>query len=428
MLVTWISSLCKRLRIPVNCADSPSNCTFSLLSTHRDGPLQIGVSTSGKGCKLASRIRREIVSSLPPNLGQTCSLLGTLRTRLQSQDGVPTTLLSDGIDDDSEQSKSLNTLILDEEDYQTSKTRRMRWLTQICEYYPLSKLCQLSEKDISNLLEQYKLDEGYVSSGNEIAVPILPQRRGRITLVGSGPGDPELLTQAALRAINTADLVLADKLVPAEVLALIPRRTEVYIARKFPGNAERAQEELQSKGLAALQQGKKVIRLKQGDPYIFGRGGEEYLFFRQHGYEADVIPGLTSALTATALSNITATHRGVADQVLICTGTGRKGALPSPPEYVKSRTTVFLMALHRIEDLVSSLVGNGWPEDVPCAVVERASCKDQRVIRTRISDVAKAIEREGSRPPGLLVVGWGCNVLKEGKGEAWTVEEGCIST
>ena len=301
----------------------------------------------------------------------------------------------------------------------------MRWLTQICEYYPLSKLCQLSSADITNLLDQYRQDEGYISSSNEISVPILPPRRGQITLVGSGPGHPDLLTQAALRAINTADLVLADKLVPAEILALIPRRTEVYIARKFPGNAEKAQEELQSRGLTALHQGKRVMRLKQGDPYIFGRGGEEYLFFKSHGYEVDVIPGLTSALTATALAGITATHRGVADQVLICTGTGRRGALPQPPEYIKSRTAVFLMALHRVEDLVGSLVGAGWPDDIPCAVVERASCRDQRVIRTQIKDVAMAIEQEGSRPPGLLVVGWGCRVLKPAdETNKWTVEEG----
>lgn len=331
---------------------------------------------------------------------------------------------SSGIDDDAEQSKSLNTLILDEEDYQTSKTRRIRWLTQICEYYPLSKLCQLSSSDITNLLDQYRQDEGYESASSNISVPTLPQRRGHITLVGSGPGHPDLLTQAALRAINTADLILADKLVPAEILALIPRRTEVYIARKFPGNAERAQEELQLRGLTALRQGHHVIRLKQGDPYIFGRGGEEYLFFKAHGFEVSVIPGLTSALTATALAGVTATHRGVADQVLICTGTGRRGTLPTPPEYVKSRTTVFLMALHRIEDLVSSLVGAGWPDDIPCAVVERASCPDQRVIRTKIKDVARAVEREGSRPPGLLVVGWACHVLHSGIPEAWTVEEG----
>lgn len=340
--------------------------------------------------------------------------------RLQSQDGLP----SLGVDDDAEQSKDLNSLTLDEEDSQTSKTRRMRWLSQICEYYPLSKLAQLSTTDIVNLLDQYRQGDGYLSISSDTSVPIAPARKGSITLVGAGPGHPDLLTQAALHAINTADLVLADKLIPAEILALVPRRTELYIARKFPGNAERAQEELQSRGLAALSQGKRVIRLKQGDPYIFGRGGEEYLFFKNHGFDVSVIPGLTSALVATALTGITATHRSVADQVVICTGTGRRGTLPQPPEYSKSKTVIFLMALHRIEELVGSLVSVGWPDNMPCAVVERASCRDQRVIRTKIKDVARAIEREGSRPPGLLVVGWTCSVLQPDRKDEWTVEEG----
>jgi uroporphyrin-III C-methyltransferase len=356
-------------------------------------------------------------------LGETCNLLGDLRTRLQATDGVPFV----GVDDDSEQSKDFNSLILDEEDYQTAKTRRMRWLTQICEYYPLSKLVQLSSQDITNLLDQYRQDEGYVSSGSskEISLPVLPTKKGTITLVGSGPGHPDLLTQAAVRAINTADLVLADKLIPSEILELIPRRTEVYIARKFPGNAEKAQEELQSRGLTALREGKRVIRLKQGDPYIFGRGGEEVLFFQQHNFPVTVIPGLTSALTATALAGITATHRGVSDQVIICTGTGRRGALPELPSYGKTKTVVILMALHRIEELVRGLEAGGWTGGVPCAVVERASCKDQRVIRTRIGDVVRAVEREGSRPPGLLVVGWACNVLRGAVAEGeWSVEEG----
>jgi uroporphyrin-III C-methyltransferase len=332
-----------------------------------------------------------------------------------------------GADDDSEHSKDLNGLILDEEDFQIAKTRRMRWLTQICEYYPLSKLVQLSPQDMNNLLDQYRQDEGYISSGSsqDISLPVLPTKKGSITLVGSGPGHPELLTQAAVRAINTADLVLADKLIPSEILDLIPRRTEVYIARKFPGNAEKAQEELQSRGLHALREGKQVIRLKQGDPYIFGRGGEEVLFFQKHNFPVTVIPGLTSALTATALAGITATHRGVADQVVICTGTGRKGALPELPTYSKSKTVVFLMALHRIEELMKGLLEEGWGWEVPCAVVERASCKDQRVIRTRIGDVVRAVEREGSRPPGLLVVGWACTVLRAPLAEGeWTVEEG----
>jgi len=285
---------------------------------------------------------------------------------------------------------------------------------------------QLSSADITNLLDQYKQDEGYVNAGSsDLSMPILPNRKGLITLVGAGPGHPDLLTQAAIRAIHTADLVLADKLVPAEVLALIPRRTEVYIARKFPGNGEKAQEELQSHALTALRQGKRVIRLKQGDPYIFGRGGEEYFFFKEQGFPVSVIPGLTSALTATALAGIPATHRSVADQVIICTGTGRKGTLPKPPEYSPLKTVVFLMALHRIEELVLVLKEAGWGEKLPCVVVERASCKDQRVIRSLLGNVVSAIESVGSRPPGLLVVGWACNVLNGEIGKSgFSVEEG----
>jgi len=294
----------------------------------------------------------------------------------------------------------------------------MRWLSQICEYYPLSKLVQLSSSDILDLLDQHQ-------TNTILTHPTIPSQKGTMILVGAGPGHPDLLTQAALRAINTADLVLADKLISSETLALVPRRTEIYIARKFPGNAEKAQEELQERGLQALIEGKRVIRLKQGDPYIFGRGGEEVLFYKGHGYPVSVIPGLSSALSATALAGITATHRAVADQVVICTGTGRRGALPVPPEYSKFRTAVFLMALHRVEVLIESLVGVGWPLDIPCAVVERASCRDQRVIRTQLGNVARAVEQEGSRPPGLLVVGWGCDVIHPRSSEnPWIVEEG----
>lgn len=232
---------------------------------------------------------------------------------------------------------------------------------------------------------------------------------------------------------------------PAGVLDLIPRRTPVHIARKFPGNAERAQEELLSLGLAGLQAGKTVLRLKQGDPYIYGRGGEELEYFRERGFEVVVLPGVTSALSAPLFARIPCTQRGVSDQVLICTGTGRKGKPSVPPEYVETRTVVFLMALHRIEALVADLTSHEsadakvvdrdgevdrrrevWPKETPCAVVERASCPDQRVIRTTLEWVARAVEEEGSRPPGLLVLGRACEALMAGeeKGRMWVVEEG----
>jgi uroporphyrin-III C-methyltransferase len=258
------------------------------------------------------------------------------------------------------------------------------------------------------------------------------------------------LTRATHKAILSADLILSDKLVPSSVLDLIPRRTPVHIARKFPGNADRAQEELLSLGLAGLKAGKTVLRLKQGDPYIYGRGGEEVEFFRKEGYGDGIVvlPGITSALSAPLFAQIPATQRGVSDQVLICTGTGRKGKPSVPPEYVETRTVVFLMALHRIEGLVADLTRwdsadakvsqeDGavdesrklWPQTTPCAVIERASCPDQRVIRTTLEFVSAAVEEEGSRPPGLLVLGNACEVLWEGggdgeRGRKWVVEEG----
>jgi uroporphyrin-III C-methyltransferase len=255
--------------------------------------------------------------------------------------------------------------------------------------------------------------------GNELG-----RQRGKIQLVGAGPGHPDLLTTASLKAIQSAELVLADKLVPAPVLDLVPRRAEVFIAKKFPGNADKAQEELLRMGLEGLKKGLNVVRVKQGDPYIYGRGAEEYEFFSKHGYQPVVLPGITSALSAPLFCGIPATHRGVSDQVLICTGTGRKGAAPDPPEYLESQTIVFLMALHRLQSLVDTLLqSKNYPADMPCAVIERASCPDQRIIRTTLKSVYHAVEEEGSRPPGLLVVGWACSVLHKFD-KQWVVEEG----
>ena len=439
----------------MNVADSPALCSFTLLSTYTDGPLQIGVTTSGRGCKLAARIRREIVTALPPGLGEACDRLGRLRRRIWEEDyarsGAPTGGDDEGVvmeeeDEDLGQKATFNKLIL-QGDYEAAKGRRIRWLSQMCEYWPLEKLCGLTEDDIDGLLQSYNAEQGYTKSDSSPVpattgdstppptscdIPPPPPtapRQGTIHLIGSGPGHPDLLTTAALKAIHSADVILADKLVPAAVLSIIPRRTPVHIARKFPGNADAAQEELLNLGLSAVKEGKQVVRLKQGDPYIYGRGGEEYDFFSKHGYPVSVIPGITSALSSTVFAAIPATHRGVADQVLICTGTGRKGAPPEMPEYVPSRTTVFLMVLHRLGGLVESLVlGKKWPGDLPCAVVERASCPDQRVIRATLETVVAAVEVEGSRPPGLLVLGWACEVLGKKKGvvggRKWAVEEG----
>lgn len=480
-----ISAICKRNRIPVNVVDNPSLCSFSILSTHSDGPLQIGVTTNGRGCRLASRIRREVAASLPPTLGTACAKLGEVRRRIQEEDHLLHEALNGGSltageeEEGLEQTANFNKLVT-EEDLDAVKHRRMRWLAQVCEYWPLKRLAAISDDDVEAVLRSYSgsssTSSGATASGGSEdgnSNGSSASARGRVILAGSGPGHPDLLTRATYKAIQSADLILADKLVPEGVLDLIPRRTPVSIARKFPGNADKAQEELLEQAIAGVRQGKVVLRLKQGDPFIYGRGGEEVEYFRQNGLgdRVLVLPGITSSLSAPLFAGIPPTQRDVADQVLVCTGTGKKGKPPTPPEFVGSRTVVFLMALHRITGLVAELTqhlpsetertsttttietipdGAGpaedvvhqmietsdvaqpvkatrslWPRSTPCAVIERASCPDQRVIRTTLEFVAEAIEAEGSRPPGLLVVGRACEALyTPEKGRSWIVEEG----
>ncbi|KAL8899985.1 MAG: hypothetical protein Q9207_005918 [Kuettlingeria erythrocarpa] len=434
---THISTVCRRLRIPVNVLDAPNLSTFSLPSTHSDGPLQIGITTSGKGCKLATRIRREVAALLPPNFGSAVERLGTIRRRIWEEDHR-VQHLEDEDDDVAAQKPTFNQLI-SESDQTAAKTRRIRWLSQICEYWPLRNLASITDADIDGILQSYSISS-QSSPTTHIDPPPLDistlslraRPTARIILAGSGPGSPALLTLATHRAILTATVILADKLVPAPILDLIPRRTPLHIARKFPGNAEAAQQELLTLGLSALQEGETVLRLKQGDPYIYGRGSEEYTWFEERGYKPVVLPGITSALSAPLFAKVPCTSRGVSDTVVICTGTGRKGKAPEPPEYGEGKTVVFLMALHRVGELVDSLVdppedrkGCAWPKETPCAVVERASCSDQRVIRSTLEFVVKAVENEGSRPPGLLVLGKACEVLKGRGGARWVVEEGC---
>lgn len=241
-----IAKACRSLRVPVNVTDNNDLCDFFMTSTYRDQSLQVAVSTNGQASKLSNRIRRHITSSLPPNLGDAVRRVGLLRQKVRESD--PSAAAS---------------------------SRRMKWLAQICEYWSMDRLAQLSDRDMEDLLEAYHQDEGYESLGTagriaSLGAPPTPAitttttttRTGTITLVGAGPGDPDLLTMAAHKAIQNADLVLADKIVPAEVIALV--KCDLKIARKFPGNADAAQQEFNAMALEALKQGKNVVRLKQG--------------------------------------------------------------------------------------------------------------------------------------------------------------------
>jgi uroporphyrin-III C-methyltransferase len=308
----------------------------------------------------------------------------------------------------------------------------MRIISQICEYWPLKRLAALTDEDVADMLISCT-----TAAETDVSTPPVPkQQRGSITLAGSGPGHPALLTIATLRAMRTADVILADKLVPSAVLDLAPRRALVTIARKFPGRSTDAQDELQAAALAAAQAGRRVLRLKQGDPFLFARGADEARWFGERGFRARVLPGLTSALAGPLAAGVPVTSRGVADHVVVASGTAAGGAAARMPGRVAGRTAVLLMALHRLRGVVAALTadepkggegereGAAWPADTPCAVVERASCRDQRVVRTSLRHVCAAVDELGSRPPGLLVVGAACEALHK-HGGAWAVEEGC---
>ncbi|QID86509.1 uroporphyrin-III C-methyltransferase [Saccharomyces pastorianus] len=439
---------CQKLRIPINTFHKPEFSTFNMIPTWVDpkgSGLQIAVTTNGNGYILANRIKRDIISHLPPNISEVVINMGYLKDRIINEDHK--TLLKEkyyqtdmslpgfgyGLDEDGWESHKFNKLIREfEMNSREQRLKRTRWLSQVMEYYPMNKLSDIKLEDFETSSSSNKKPK-QESVSDDIASPtgekieedtnqvqLSDSRKkedsktsGKISLVGSGPGSVSMLTIGAMQEIKTADIILADKLVPQAILDLIPSKTETFIAKKFPGNAERAQQELLSKGLESLTNGLKVVRLKQGDPYIFGRGGEEYNFFKSHGYIPSVLPGISSSLACTVLAQIPATQRDVADQVLICTGTGRKGALPKIPEFVESRTTVFLMALHRANVLITELLKNGWDSDVPAAIVERGSCPDQRVTRTLLKWVPEVVEEIGSRPPGVLVVGKAVNALAD---------------
>ena len=184
------------------------------------------------------------------------------------------------------------------------------------------------------------------------APPGLPSQRARaatIYLVGAGPGDPSLLTVRARDLIESADVVLSDRLVPEGVLALVRAAGgRLRVASKAPGHVHSSQQELNDWGLEALRAGLSVVRLKQGDPCVFGRATEEIQLFRRHGFPPQLVPGISSALAAATSAGIPITQRGVASEVVIATGMGRDGSATSVPRFSPARTVVLLMAVHRL--------------------------------------------------------------------------------
>lgn len=254
-----------------------------------------------------------------------------------------------------------------------------------------------------------------------------PESGGRITLVGSGPGSPSLLTLAAHSLITNPDnLLIVDRLVSAEIRAVMDEAGVNYkIANKTPGCQMAAQDEIFEWCLQGLNEGKHVVRLKIGDPFVFGRGGEEVLQFRQYGVEPTVIPGVSAAFSAPLLANIPVTHRGISNQVVMCTGYGKNNTSPDLIQYHPEQTVVFLMAVGRLRQLSDSLIHKaGYPPQTPVGIVERAGCPEQRTVVGTMETIADLAERYKVKPPSTIVVGEVVNVLLTEEDFVEVVEEG----
>jgi len=236
--------------------------------------------------------------------------------------------------------------------------------------------------------------------------------KGKITLLGSGPGDPDLLTMKAYRLLHNPNImVIADRLVSKEIMDLISTE-DVKTARKLPGCSELAQEEIYWWVHQGIQKGKHVVRLKIGDPFVFGRGGEEVLKFRRFGVESSIVPGVSAAFSAPLLGSIPVTHRGVSNQVVMCTGYGRNGTSPDLIQYHKEQTIVFLMAVGKLRELCQRLIDlAGYPSKTPVAIVERAGCPDQRTVVGDMETIADIAKENNIKPPSTIVVGDVVNVL-----------------
>ncbi|KAJ3183946.1 hypothetical protein HDU85_001796 [Gaertneriomyces sp. JEL0708] len=244
---------------------------------------------------------------------------------------------------------------------------------------------------------------------------IAAQPKGTLSLVGAGPGDPGLLSVRALDLLRTADMVMSDQLVPPQIIALIAPKRLHFVPKKAAGKSDASQDTANQTCLAALSRGLNVVRLKGGDPFLFGRGGEEVIYFSNHGYEVQVVPGISSCIAAPESAMIPVTHRGVADQVLILSGRGEGGTYPDIPSFYEKRTTVILMAVARLPDLVERMTQKGYPQHLAAAVVEKGCWggEHERVIKGTLENISLMAKEANVGAPALLVVGGAVNALQD---------------
>ncbi|MCG8369773.1 MAG: siroheme synthase CysG [Proteobacteria bacterium] len=351
-------------RIFCNSVDDRANSSYITPAIVDRSPLVIAISSGGAAPVLARSVRERIELMLPAHFGRLAELAGRWRERAKA-----------GIAD-----------IAD---------RRRFWET-------------LFGGDIPSLAIGGRYDE----AENAVAALLTDfsagdPEPGKAWLVGAGPGDPDLLTVRALRILQTADVILHDRLVSGDVLALARRDADLVSVGKKPGCSVNTQEAINEKLVGLVRAGKHVCRLKGGDPFVFARGGEELEALRDAGFEAEVVPGITAAAGCAAYAGIPLTHRDVSQSVVLISAHGKDSVdrLDWPSLARDRQTLVFYMAVSRFPELMNRLIEHGRAAGTPVAIVERGTLPDQRVVRGHLGQLQLLREAQRIEPPAILIVG-----------------------
>ncbi len=358
-----VSRIAQARRVPVNVVDDPELCSFILPAIVDRAPVQIAVSTGGASPVLARLLRAKLEAVIPAAYGQLASLAQRFRPRVKERLPLP--------------------------------ARRPFWEKVL--QGPIAELvfsgrAAQAEQALARALE----DEA-----------ASPPAAGEVYLVGAGPGNPELLTFAALRLMQQADVVLHDHLVSPQILDLTRRDAQrIYVGKQRSNHAMR-QEHINELMVELARQGKRVLRLKGGDPYVFGRGGEEIETLAASGIRFQVVPGVTAACGVAAYAGIPLTHRDYAQSCVLVTGHLKDGTMNLDWHGLARprQTVVVYMGLLGLRKLADELIAHGMPRDMPAAVVQQATLPQQRVVTATLDELPQRVEEAGLHPPTLVIVG-----------------------
>ena len=349
--------------VPVNIIDRPSLSDFQFGSIVNRSPVVVGISTGGAAPILGQAIRRRIETLLPQSLAAWAGLAQKLRATFKAQ-------LRPGLQ------------------------RRAFWESFV---------------DMAFGPPPTNEDETDIMRGAGRFAGAKARRIGRVTMVGAGPGDSELLTLKAVRALQAADVILFDDLVSDEVLELARREAKRILVGKRGGRPSCRQDDINELMVKLAKAGKRVVRLKSGDPMIFGRAGEEIARLEGEGIPVDVVPGVTSAIAMAAALGVSLTHRDAAKSVRFVTGHSRQGGLPEDLDWGAladpSTTTIFYMAGRTAGQIAARLIARGVAATMPVAVASAVSRPAQRLWICTLATLPSTMETVGDADPVIIGVG-----------------------